>query len=211
MGMRPSAATIELKIGYAVNRCLHGLQPERGRRRFEWLQVDRRVRRRCRIEQHGNAGDAGRDLLEQLHPFAGNRRLHDRKPGGVAAGPGEALDKPAPDRIGNDDKHDGNGARLLQHRARRRRVLRENDLGPQRKQFFCRSLSPCRIIERTPAEIDVDIESFTPPELLEFVTERGDEGLKFHVVLGMRHEDPDPPDRLLCARRKRPRCQCAAH
>ena len=44
-----------------------------------------------------------RDLLEQLKPFSHDRRIEGAEPGDVAAGPGEALYKPEPDRV--DYKH----------------------------------------------------------------------------------------------------------
>jgi hypothetical protein len=42
-------------------------------------------RRRCRVEQEGDPGDARRDLLEQPQPLAGQGRLHIDETGDVVA------------------------------------------------------------------------------------------------------------------------------
>jgi hypothetical protein len=64
-----------------------------------------------------------------------------------------------------------------------------------------------RIIERTPARIDLNVAPFHPSQLLESLAERGQVIMKFRVVLSVRHQDADPPFplRLLRARRERPR------
>src|SRR5216684_388650 len=92
------------EVGLVVNRCGDRLECEGCSGGFEWVQVNVPVWRRCRIEQESGPVDAWRNLLEQLQPLAGDRRLHNGETGSVAAGPRQALDEAAADRIGNDYK-----------------------------------------------------------------------------------------------------------
>jgi hypothetical protein len=92
-------------------------------------------RRRCRVEQEGDPGDARRDLLEQPQPLAGQGRLHIDETGDVAARPREARDEAAADWIGAGRENDGYAARLMQHRRGGRCVLRKNEVGPQLDEF----------------------------------------------------------------------------
>ena len=63
---------------------------------FEGVQVIFGIGRRCRVEQERDPGDARRNLLEQLQPFAGHRRLHKDKTGDVATRPPKLATKPLP-------------------------------------------------------------------------------------------------------------------
>ena len=47
-----------------------------------------------------------------------------------------------------------------------------------------------------PASVDPDVAALRPPELLESVPERGDEGLPLRVALGIRHQHADVPHPL---------------
>src|SRR5262249_49516929 len=167
--------------------------------------------RRCRIEQEGGPVDARCNFLEQLRPLAGNRWLHKGEAGGVAARSCQAPDEAAADWIGDSHKNDGDSMRLLQHRRSGGCVLRKNEIGLQRGQFFRGSLPHLRIIERPPAGNDSDVAAFRPPKLLESLPECGHISLKFRVALGMRHQHADLPHpfALLRARRERP-CHRAA-
>jgi hypothetical protein len=68
-----------------------------------------------------------------------------------------------------------------------------------------------RRVTRRPANIHPNVAAFHPPELLEFVSEGGDEGRSLPVALGKAHQHADPPHPfgLLRARRERPRCRAA--
>jgi hypothetical protein len=68
-------------------------------------------------ERGGSLAQVRRNLLEQLQPFAGHRRLHSDETGDVAARLRKARDETAADRIGNVHKHNGDGTRLLQQAA----------------------------------------------------------------------------------------------
>ena len=168
------------------------------------FQVNVGIWRRCGIEQEGGPVDARRNLLEQLQPLAGNRRLHNGETSGVAAWPRKALYEAAADRIGNDNKHDGNSPRLLQHCRGWRCVLRNDEVGLQRDEFDCGSLPYLRVIERPPAKVELDIAAFRPPELLKSLPECAHVSLKFRVALGMRHQHADVPHAV---RLLRTRCE----
>src|SRR5438477_2730267 len=120
------------EIRYVVNRCGGRLDCEGQSGSFEWFQVNIAVGRRCRVERQSDAVDARRNLLEQLQPLADNRRLHDHETRCVAAGPRQAAYEAATDWIGNDNKDNGNGMRLLQHCLGGWCVLRNNELRLQR-------------------------------------------------------------------------------
>ncbi len=150
-------------------------------------------------------GSARRDLLEQLYPFAGHRRLEIDETGDVAARPRQALDKAAANRIGNDRENNGDGARLLQPRRSGGCVMRENEIGLQRSEFLRESLRQLWV-ERGPAIVEPDVAALRPPKFLESLLEFGDEGLSFPVALSICHQHADPPHALslLRARRERP-------
>jgi hypothetical protein len=154
-----------------------------------------------------NPVDARCNLLEQLKPLASSRRLHDGEAGCVAARPRQAPHEAAADRIGNDDKNDGDGVSLLQHCSSRGRVLRKNDLGSESDEFLRGSLPDFRVLKCAPASVDLDIAAFSPPEPLEALPECSQVSLKFPVALGMRHQHANPPHsvRLLRIHRERPR------
>src|SRR5262249_22171788 len=61
------------------------------------------------------------------------------------------------------------------------------------------------IIERTPARIDLNVAPFRPSQLLQSLTESGQVVMKFRVVLGMRHQNADPPFSLDLLRTRRER------
>ena len=70
-----------------------------------------------------------RNLLEQFHELACQRRFRNVETGDIAARPREARDKAAADRIGNNRENDGNCPCLLQYSSNCRCVIRENKVG----------------------------------------------------------------------------------
>src|SRR6516162_5624172 len=86
---------------------------------IDWLQFHTERRRNCLdgtqlaaagslpgIPQYRHARQAGRDLLEQLQPFPAHAVFGETEPGGIAAGPSQALDKAAADRVADVHEHD---------------------------------------------------------------------------------------------------------
>ena len=150
--------------------------------------------------------DARRNLLEQLQPLAGYRRLEHGETGDVTARPREARDEAAADRIGNDRENDRDGARLLQQSRSVGRALRKNEVGLKGDEFLRESLYRLRVAGCRPARVDPDVAALRPAELLKSLPECGGEGLSFRGALGKRHQHADPPHPvgLLRARHQRP-------
>src|SRR6266480_1662976 len=69
-----------------------------------------------------------------------------------------------------------------------------------------------RIEGRSPAIVEPNVAASGPAELLKPLAERAEPSLCFWIVLGNRHQDPDPAHLigLLRARRERPRGSRAA-
>ena len=101
--------------------------------------------------------------------------------------------------------------RLLQHRRGRRRVLRNNEVGVQRHELFCRALPHFGVIKGAPTKIETNVASFGPAQIVQGFPERGHVILEFRITFGMRHQHPNSTHRLglLAKRRERP-CNCAA-
>src|SRR6516165_8357551 len=119
--------------GFELGRVANGgrdrLHSERQSGGFEWVQEIFGIWRRYRVEQERDPGNAQRNLLEQLQPLAGHRRLNTGEAGYVTTWQRKARDEAAPDRIGNGRENDGNGARLLQQRGCRGCNVRKNGVG----------------------------------------------------------------------------------
>src|SRR5262249_5476278 len=152
-----------LDIGAVVNWRGDRLHSESQSGGFEWLQVNVEVGRRCRVEQEGHPRDARRNLLEQLQPLAGYRRLHNDETGDIAARPREARHEAA--RIGNVHKDNRNGAGLLEQRGGGGGVWRNNQVRLQGDEFLRESLHRLGIASG-PASVDPDVAALRPPELL---------------------------------------------
>ena len=88
------------------------------------------------MRQDQNSGDLRRGLLQQLQPFAGNRRLADRDAGGIAARMGEAGDEAAADRVGDHREHDGKRAGLAKQGCQHRSANGEDYIRVDANQFF---------------------------------------------------------------------------
>ena len=72
--------------------------------------VNRRIANNARSRQR-----LGRDLFQQLQQFPAHAEFEREKPGGITAGPRQARNQPAADRIDCGHEHDRHGAaRLLQ-------------------------------------------------------------------------------------------------
>jgi hypothetical protein len=108
-----AASVAGFELGCVVNRCRDPLHCEGWSGGLEGVQKIFGIWRRCRVEQEGDPVNARRDLLEQLQPLAGHRRLHSSETSDVAARPRKARDEAAADRINNGRENDGDGACLL--------------------------------------------------------------------------------------------------
>ena len=134
------------------------------------------------------------------------------KPVTLPPGPRKARHETAANRICNLNKHDRDGARLLQQCRSRGCVCRKNKFGLRPDEFF-RELLHRLNVGSGPARVDPDVAALRPPELLEFLPERRDDRPCFRDVLGkVAHQHPDAPHALvlLRPRRERPRRHRAA-
>ena len=182
------------ELGRAMNGCGNCLYREGQSAGFECAQVIG-IGRRRRVEQEDGSTDVRRDLLEQLQPLAGRRCLNIGETSGVAAGPRHARDETAADRIGDGRENDGDCAGFAQQRRGDGCVLRKNELGLLRDEFFRRSLSRPHVVTRGPASMYLDVATLHPPELLKFLPECGDEALSYRVTLDKAHQHANSPRR----------------
>src|SRR5262245_56231879 len=111
----------------------------------------------------------------------------------------------AADRIRYGSEYDGNCPRLAGKGADHGRGHAEDRIGPQIDQLFCQRPHPTHITG-APANFDLEIAAFRPPNVSECLPERSEPGLRFMVALGIRQQHTDPPNpvRLLCACCERP-------
>src|SRR6516225_1978605 len=111
----------------------HGLlHCERPGRSFEGRQIIIGIGRRRGIEQDSDPSNTRRNLLEQLQPLAGYPWLHNVKTGGITSRMREAGDEAAAERIGYENKNDGNAARFLQQSRSGWRAVRKYEVRVQR-------------------------------------------------------------------------------
>ena len=199
-----------LDVGIVANSPRDRRDGEGGSGGFERTNVVAGLRRRLRVEHRGDAGDAGRHLLEQLDPFAAQRRLDIDEAGDVAARTRQALNETAADRIGDHHEYDGDGARRAEERCHDRRGAGENDVRPQLHQLLGQPLHPGGFAG-SPAIDDVDIAARQPSGLRESPLECHRAGRRFRIRFGAPHHDGNARHRarLLCARAERPRRRAA--
>src|ERR1700730_14742923 len=117
------------KFGCVADRGGYHLYSERRGGGLEGFEEIFGIWRRYWVEQEGGPSDARCNLLEQLHPLAGHRRLNTGEAGDVAAWSWKARHEAAANRIGNGRENNRDGVRLLQQRGRRRCDVRKNDVG----------------------------------------------------------------------------------
>ena len=137
--------------------------------------------------------------------------FEQRKTGGVATGPRQALDEARADRIGDMHEHDRHGAGRLQQRPQRGAASGQDDVRCERDQF--RRVSANAIsIARAPAVFDPHVAADAPAQLLQPLRERGDADGSFRIVGSHAHQHADAPHplALLRPRRERPRRRRAA-
>src|SRR5262249_37592441 len=108
------------------------------------------------ISQERHSLYAGRDLLEQLQPFAAEAVFIQHKTGSVAARPGEGFDKASAHRVGDQHEHNRYGTSRLQQRPRAWTADSEDDVGRECNQF--RRVSANALgVTRAPADVNANI------------------------------------------------------
>jgi hypothetical protein len=152
------------------------------------------------------ARDARRDIFEELQPFHADAVFKIGKAGGIAAWPRQALDEAGTDRIRGQREYDRHGAGCLEQRAHGHAAGCKNGVRRERHQF--RGVTANALgIAHAPADVDLQVATVGPTQLLEPLNERCHAGLCFRIVRGERREHADPPHALglLSPRRERPR------
>ena len=86
-----------------------------------------RARRVVEIDDARHAPHFGRQRLEQLEPLRRQLAARAREPGDVAAGPRQARDQAASDRVGHRRRHDRDRRRRSRLRGKRRRRAARQD------------------------------------------------------------------------------------
>src|SRR5262249_27953688 len=153
--------------------------------------------------------DTGRDLSQQLQPFAAHR-LVIGKAGEIATRPRQAGEQTAADWIGHLHEYDWDCAGRFAHGIEYRLAVDEYDVRRASHQVCYIALDPIDVVGG-PTVVDPDVTAFRPADLLQLLPERGNAGLPLRIVLGERdpHADPSHPLWLLRTRRERP-CRSAA-
>jgi hypothetical protein len=131
--------------------------------------------------------------------------------GGITAGPRQASDHAAADRVGGIREYDRYGAGRPLKRQRHDTPGRENDVGCKRDQF--RGMATIDFwVTCSPAEVDAHIPADAPARFLQPLQECRETPLSFRIFCGEVHEHADPAHflPLLRSHRNRPRhCRAA--
>ncbi len=152
-----------------------------------------------------SAGDARRDLLEQLEPFATDYKFELHESGRVAVRPRQIRDQAAADRIGDLDENNRHGAGDLLQRLHAGAANGDDHVGDERDQFP-RVFPVLACIAGAPTILDADVGIIGPAQLLQPLLERRDVKARLRIVRHPVHQHADAANslRLLGARRKRP-------
>src|SRR5262249_28662397 len=177
-----------LDLSRVVHACHFQLHPKTWRRGFG-CPPKRHIRSRLRVKQGENASSPRADLLEQLQPLAPHRGFEIGESRGIAAWPRQTLDEAAADRIGNLHENDRDRAGYLLKRGEPRIALNQNDVWHQADQL-CRVGSKALDVAGDGAILDVDVTTFCPPKLSQFLHERW---YRFWTGLRGTQEHANPP------------------
>jgi hypothetical protein len=131
-----SLASLASSLGQRLGgRCPQDpqLEAERPSRDLELFVARGGGRSPRREDRH--AGDAWRDLAQQLQLLAVELRVAFDGPREVAAGPVEALDEPRADRVHSGGQDDGERDCGVPHRPRPTLADRDNEVEVQREQL----------------------------------------------------------------------------
>jgi hypothetical protein len=123
------------------------------------------------VAKHRQVRHTGRDLFEQLQPFSAHSVFGGHKPSDIAAGPRQAFNEAATDRITSHREHDRHGAGRLQQRPHSRSAVGQDDVGRERNQF---RRVPANVvsIRASPAGVDPHVAADTPARFLQTLQER---------------------------------------
>src|SRR5262249_22836998 len=166
------------------------------------------------IEDESDSFGVGRNLFQQLNPFAPNRILKIGKAGDVLAGTCQTGGKAAANRVADEREYDRYGARFLLQNPCHLIRTGHHDVGRHGDQLFCKGLSLVGITA-SPTIVDPDIASSDPAQVWEALQQRCDIALSWRIPLGVSHEHADaphplgllrPPRERPCSRRTAEQC-----
>jgi hypothetical protein len=162
------------------------------------------------VEDDGNAREAGRCLLEEIQPFAGDGRLEGRKAGDVATRVCQVRNETLSDWIGHLHEDDRYGAGGPQQCGQVGTAGGKDQIGAHPRQL--RRVSADKLgLGGGPAHVKAKVFPLAPSQSLECLRKccriRPVRWLAFRGI----HEHTDAPHALalLPARRERPRCRAA--
>src|SRR6516164_4110413 len=122
------------------------------------------LRRGVGIEHNRYTREAGRNLLEQIEPFAANRELGPAETGEVAAGLGQACNEALRDWIRDPHENDRDRAGGLPDDLQVDSSHGQNHIRHQPDQLRRVCLCECGIAGG-PTNIDAQVLAFDPPQL----------------------------------------------
>ena len=156
-----------------------------------------------RIANNRRSRHARRDFFEQLQQFPAHAVFERDETGGVAAGPRQARNQAAADRISGHE-HDRHGAARLLQSADRGAGCGQDDVGRERDQL--RRVADGVGVAGGLAVVDAHIAADRPAQFLQPLRKGCDATPRCRIVGGSRHERADPPHAIgsLRARRDRP-------
>jgi hypothetical protein len=137
-------------------------------------------------------------LFEQLQPLAAHAIFELDKAGGVASRPRQAIDETGTDGIGHDYKHDRYRPCRSQQGPDYRAPIGDDDIRRQRRELpdvLARAFN----FARCPADVDLDVATFGPSQLSQYLLKCCDAHPPFWVPIGHAHKHtnaPPPLDRL---------------
>src|SRR4029453_8519156 len=163
------------------------------------------------IAKHRHTRHFRRDLLEQLQPFDADSKLKRGKSGDIAAGPRQACDKAAADRIDDIHEYDRQITRAIEQRSNGRKAAGKDDVRCEPYQFRGVATNAIGIASR-PASVNPKVAANGPSQCLQSLQERSVADRRLRIVRSKRVKEPDTPRPLglLRARRQRPRGRRAA-
>src|SRR3984893_1717877 len=137
----------------------------------------------------------GRNFVEYLHPFAGDRGLENWKPGEVSVGPRYIRDKTAADGIADKHEYNGYGARFPLHDLGHEIGAGHDHVRRHTDQLF--GESPRFVgIGASPARFDPDIAVFGPAQSLKPLPKCRNARLSICVAFAETTKHPPPPHPL---------------
>ena len=156
------------------------------------------------ISKYGHSSYSRRHLLQKIQPFCTYAEFELCKARRVAAWPRQIGDIARTDWVGRLREHDRYAAGRFQQRRDNRARSGKDDLRTMCNEFDRVPAEELRIAS-APADLNMNVATVGPAQLLQLLHECGQAGGGLWVIHRQIHEHSDSPQRrLLRARRKRP-------